>query len=68
MTPDEKLDKLIKDVTEIRVVLKGYNGREGLCEQVENQGRHIHKLWLVIIAMAASGGGGAYGIVRLILG
>jgi len=33
---DGKLEKIGEDVAEIRVVLRGYNGQVGLCEDHEN--------------------------------
>lgn len=68
MTTEEKIDKVVSDIGEIKVLLKGYNGQEGLCKQVENQGRHIQKLWVVIAILGASFGGGGAAIIRAILG
>jgi len=55
------------DVLEIKVVLKGYNGDEGLVKRVASNTQAINRLWVTIAVMAASSGGG-YGIIRLIGG
>ena len=60
-------DKVIKELTEIKQVLKGYNGNTGLCKQVECNTKMINKIWIAIAIIAASTGGGAYGIIQFIL-
>lgn len=52
-------------VTEIKTVLKGYNGKQGLCKQVENNSKSINKIW-VIFAFIFGVGGLGIGITELI--
>lgn len=58
------LDQMAKDITEIKVTLKGYNGSEGLCDKVESHTKAITKLWLAVTVIAVSLGGGIYGLVQ----
>lgn len=67
-TLEEKVDKVVTAVNEIRTVLKGYNGSRGLVKEVENQGKQINKLWIVIAIIVASAGGGGAALVKFVLG
>ena len=58
------LDQMAKDIVEIKVTLKGYNGTEGLCDKVEANTKSINRLWLTITAIAVSLGGGIYGLAQ----
>jgi len=58
------LDQMAKDIIEIKVTLKGYNGSEGLCDKVEANTKAINRLWLAITVIAVSLGGGIYGVVQ----
>jgi L-serine deaminase len=62
----EKTDHDI--LTEIHTVLLGTNGTPGLCKQVEHNTKSINKLWICIAVIGSSIGGGAYGIVKLLIG
>ena len=64
----EQLTKIQSDVQAIRQVLKGYNGDKGLCEQVENNSKAINKIWLVLAVMGVSIGGGAWAVVKTLIG
>ena len=53
---------------EIHTVLLGANGHDGLCKQVAKNSIDIFKLWMAIVALSVGVGGGAYGIIKLIIG
>ena len=55
-------------LTEIHAVLIGVNGNPGLVKAVDRNSRAIQKLWIAVIIIAASIGGGVYGIVELLRG
>jgi len=55
-------------ITEIHAVLLGVNGNPGLCKIVDRNTKAIQKLWVVVIIIATSMGGGAYGIIELLKG
>jgi len=55
-------------LTEIHAVLLGVNGNPGLCKLVDRNTRMINKLWVAVIVIATSVGGGAYGIIELLKG
>ena len=55
-------------ITEIHAVLLGVNGNVGLCKLVERNAKSIQKLWIAVIIIATSVGGGTYGIVELLRG
>jgi len=55
-------------LTEIHAVLLGVNGNPGLCKLVERNTKAIQKLWVAVIIIATSIGGGVYGIVELLKG
>jgi len=55
-------------LTEIHAVLLGVNGNPGLCKLVERNTKAIQKLWVAVIIIATSVGGGVYGIIELIKG
>jgi hypothetical protein len=55
-------------LTEMHTVLLGTNGHPGICEQVKQNTKSINKLWIAVIIIASSIGGGAYGIVKLLMG
>lgn len=57
-----------KSLTEIVTVLKGYNGKQGLCEQVEKNTKNIVRLTIVCIILASIAGGGTFAAVRALLG
>ena len=69
--PDKTTHQIVlevqKDVGEVKQALKGYNGQIGLCKQIENNTKQIAKLWIVIVAITVSLGGGIWGIVQLIM-
>ena len=59
LTDRQLLEDLIKDVAKVKIALKGYNGQEGLCDKVEQQGKAITRLWLTLaLIVPASAGGG----------
>ena len=55
-------------LTEIHAVLLGVNGNPGLCKLVERNSKAIQKLWVAVIIIATSVGGGVYGIIELFKG
>ena len=55
-------------ITEIHTVLLGTNGHPGIAKQVERNSRAINKLWIAIVLIASSVGGGVYGIIELLKG
>ena len=55
-------------ITEIHAVLLGVNGNPGLCKLVEKNTRSLHKLWVIVLVLATSTGGGVYGIINLLRG
>ena len=67
----EKHAQLIQEthdkVNGIELVLKGYNGKQGLCWQVDNNTKAINKLWIVL-AFLGGGGGISFGLIKLIGG
>ena len=57
-------DRLIQ----IHAVLIGVNGNPGLVKLVDRNARAIQKLWIAIIIIATSIGGGVYGLIELLRG
>ena len=55
-------------LTQIHAVLLGVNGNPGLAKLVDRNTRSIQKLWIAIIIIATSIGGGVYGIIELLKG
>jgi len=55
-------------LTEIHAVLLGVNGNPGLCKLVDRNTKMINKLWIAIVIIATSIGGGVYGIIELLRG
>lgn len=72
--PDKTLDQLVNDVTEIKTLLKGYNGYPGLCERHEELGRDYYafkrRVLLLFGFMVGAGilTGGSVGLVKLLGG
>lgn len=67
-TGKQLLENMSTDIAEIKVVLKGYDGDEGLVKKVENNTKQIAKLWIAIAAIIASTGGGTIAIIKAITG
>jgi hypothetical protein len=71
---EEKLDQLIEDVREIKIVLKGYNGYPGLCQRHEELSKDhfsLRRLVIGLICVLSGTGlisGGTVGILKLIGG
>ena len=74
---DCRLDKMDIKVTEIRTVLLGVPDTEngGLYGKVKGQDKSIQKLfsdnkkiWIILTILSTSIGGGAYGIVKALVG
>ena len=55
-------------LTQIHAVLIGVNGNPGLVKLVDRNTRAIQKLWIAVIIITTSIGGGVYGIIELIKG
>ena len=55
-------------LTQIHAVLIGVNGNPGLVKLVDRNARAIQKLWIAVIVIATSVGGGVYGIIELFKG
>ena len=72
--PDDKLDQLAEDVTEIKIALKGYNGYPGLCKSHEDLASDYYSFKrksLLVFGLLAGAGvltGGGYGILQLLGG
>jgi hypothetical protein len=72
--PDDKLDQLVEDVTEIKTMLKGYNGYKGLCKSHDDLASDYYsfkrRVLLVFGFMVGAGilTGGSIGIIQLMGG
>jgi len=55
-------------ITEIHAVLLGTNGNPGVAQQVAKNSRAINKLWIAVVIVASSVGGGVYGVIELLKG
>ena len=64
--PEEKNDHDL--LIEIHTVLLGTNGHLGLCQHVERNSKAINKLWIAVVIIASSVGGGIYGVIELLRG
>ena len=64
---EDDVQEIKGDIREIKQVLKGYDGQTGLCQVVERHTKEINKLWIVLLVLVATLGGGGYGIVKLLL-
>ena len=53
---------------DIHTVLLGTNGQGGLYRQVKDNTKNINRIWIVLAVLAASVGGGTWGIVNKLLG
>ena len=67
----KKIEATYTDVREIKIVLKGYNGQEGLCKQVSDLDRKHDdlngkfKLLCGILIGAGILSGGSIGLIQL---
>ena len=72
--PDDKLDQLVEDVTEIKTMLKGANGYKGLCKSHDDLASDYYsfkrKCLLVFGLLVGAGvlSGGGYGVIQLMGG
>jgi len=55
-------------LTQIHAVIIGVNGNPGLVKLVDRNTKAIQKLWIAVIIIATSIGGGVYGIIELVKG
>jgi len=55
-------------LTQIHAVIIGVNGNPGLVKLVDRNTKAIQKLWIAVIIIATSIGGGVYGIIKLLKG
>jgi len=55
-------------LTQIYAVLIGINGNPGLVKLVDRNTKAIQKLWIAVIIIATSIGGGVYGIIEILKG
>uniref|UniRef100_A0A6M3L1I1 Uncharacterized protein n=1 Tax=viral metagenome TaxID=1070528 RepID=A0A6M3L1I1_9ZZZZ len=53
-------------ITEIHAVLLGVNGNPGIAQQVARNSKSINRLWIAVIVLGSSVGGGVYGIINLL--
>lgn len=53
-------------ITEIHAVLLGVNGNPGIAHQVARNSKAINILWIAVIVLGSSVGGGVYGIINLL--
>ena len=67
-TDRQLLEEMATDMTEVKIVLKGYNGQRGLCDNVEQHGKAITRIWVSLAVLTSSVGGGAFAIVKAFLG
>jgi len=66
---DDQLEQLSRDVSEIKTMLKGYNGYPGLCTRHENLSKDYYKFkrWVLSIFFFLLGSGAlGVGIYQLI--
>jgi hypothetical protein len=69
--PDHQLNQLAEDASEIKTLLKGYNGYPGLCERHENLSKDYYKFkrWVLSVFFFLLGSGalgvGIYNLVGL---
>ena len=57
-----------ESLIQITTVLKGYNGIQGLCGEVDANSKAINRLWIAVTVMGVSISGSAYGIAKALLG
>jgi hypothetical protein len=68
--PDDQLSELVENVTEIKTMLKGYNGYPGLCQSHEELAKDYYsfkrRVLLVFGFMVGAGilTGGSIGIIQ----
>jgi len=55
-------------LTQIHAVIIGVNGNPGLIKLVDRNTKMINKLWIAVVVIATSIGGGVYGIIGLLKG
>ncbi len=60
-----ELKETRKDVIEIKIVLKGYNGNPGLCKDVDGL-KKFRRNALFVFAFLAGSGGIGFGIIELV--
>jgi len=61
----ELLEDTHNKVSDIEIVLKGYNGKNGLLKQVATNTKSITRVWLTF-AFIGGGGGVTLGVAKLI--
>ena len=72
--PDEKIEQLLEDVTEIKTLLKGYNGYKGLCKAHEELAQDYYSFKrksLLVFGLLIGAGvltGGSLGILQFMGG
>ena len=54
-------------LVEIHTVLLGTNGQGGIVRQVARNSKAVTKLWIALVIIAMSAGGGAFGIIKAFL-
>ena len=63
----EIIEEIHGDVADIKQVLKGYDGQNGLVRQVSRNTREISKLWIAVAVLIATVGSSGYGIIKLLV-
>ncbi len=63
MNEKEDHDRII----EMHAALLGTNGQGGLLRQVERNTKAIFRLWLAVVVIIISIGGGTFGIVKAVI-
>ena len=54
-------------LVEIHAVLLGANGQGGVARKVERNSKAIFRIWVAIVVLSVSAGGGAFGIIKAFL-
>jgi len=54
-------------LVEIHATLLGTDGQGGIARQVERNTKAIFRLWIMLVVLSVSVGGGTFGIIRAVL-
>ena len=55
-------------IVSMHTALCGVDGQDGLVKKVNGLSKSVFRLWLIVIGIIASMGGGAFGILKIIGG
>lgn len=69
---EQKISEIHSDMTEVKKtvagieqLLKGYDGQTGVVKQVENHGKQLNKIWLILAVLIPASGGGGFGLFKI---